>query len=303
MLFHSPLGVLFTFPSRYLFAIGHRRVFSLGGWSPLLRAGFHVPGATRESDPGARPRLRVRGSHPVSPAFPGRSAAARIGMPRLRREARRQIRPTTPLQQRPHGLHVQRFGLGAVSLAATPAISVDFSSSGYLDVSVPRVASSRPISFGRGWQGIGPAGFPHSETSGSKAVCASPKLIAACRVLLRLPVPRHPPCALGIFSIGPPAPHRGGGSGGRGPGSGARLFRRSIRGLPRRSAGRHFKRYATVKVREGPCGPPKACAPWKPDAADGRGQRGAPLGACFRSKGGSFPLDLSALLCVSLERR
>ena len=46
VLFHSPLGVLFTFPSRYWFAIGHGRVFSLGGWSPLLRTGFHVPGPT-----------------------------------------------------------------------------------------------------------------------------------------------------------------------------------------------------------------------------------------------------------------
>ena len=43
------------------------------------------------------------------------------------------------------------------------------------------------------------AGFPHSEIFGSMAVCASPKLIAACRVLHRLPVPRHPPCALNIF--------------------------------------------------------------------------------------------------------
>ena len=47
VLFHSPLGVLFTFPSRYWFAIGHRRVFSLGGWSPRLPTGFHVPGRTR----------------------------------------------------------------------------------------------------------------------------------------------------------------------------------------------------------------------------------------------------------------
>ena len=44
-----------------------------------------------------------------------------------------------------------------------------------------------------------PSGFPHSEISGSKVVCTSPKLIAACRVLHRLPVPRHPPCALNIF--------------------------------------------------------------------------------------------------------
>ncbi len=39
-------------------------------------------------------------------------------------------------------------------------------------------------------------GLLHSETSGSKLVCSSPKLIAAYRVLHRLPVPRHPSCAL-----------------------------------------------------------------------------------------------------------
>ena len=52
VLFHSPPGVLFTFPSRYSCAIGHRRVFRLGGWSPLLPTGFHVSGGTR----GARLR-------------------------------------------------------------------------------------------------------------------------------------------------------------------------------------------------------------------------------------------------------
>ena len=77
VLFHSPLGVLFTFPSRYWFAIGHRRVFSLGGWSPLLRTGFHVPGATRVPHSEAA-GIRVRGSHPLRPAFPGRSASAQL---------------------------------------------------------------------------------------------------------------------------------------------------------------------------------------------------------------------------------
>ena len=47
VLFHSPPGVLFTFPSRYWCAIGHWRVFRLGGWSPLLPTGFHVSGGTR----------------------------------------------------------------------------------------------------------------------------------------------------------------------------------------------------------------------------------------------------------------
>ena len=46
VLFHSPLGVLFTFPSRYSSTIGHRRVLSLGGWSPLIPTGFHVSGGT-----------------------------------------------------------------------------------------------------------------------------------------------------------------------------------------------------------------------------------------------------------------
>ena len=40
------------------------------------------------------------------------------------------------------------------------------------------------------------AGFPHSEISGSMLICSSPKLIAACRVLHRLLMPRHSPCAL-----------------------------------------------------------------------------------------------------------
>ena len=56
--------------------------------------------------------------------------------------------------------------------------------------------------------GSSAAGFAHSETPGSKAVCASPGTIAACRVLRRLPAPRHPPCARDTF----PRPSRGAGA-------------------------------------------------------------------------------------------
>ncbi len=38
--------------------------------------------------------------------------------------------------------------------------------------------------------------LPHSEISGSKCICHSPKLIAAYHVLHRLLAPRHPLCAL-----------------------------------------------------------------------------------------------------------
>ena len=39
--------MLFTFPSRYWCAIGHRGVLRLGGWSPHVQTGFHVPRPTR----------------------------------------------------------------------------------------------------------------------------------------------------------------------------------------------------------------------------------------------------------------
>jgi hypothetical protein len=41
------IGVLFTFPSRYLFTIGHMGVLRLGGWSPHVQTGFHVPRPTQ----------------------------------------------------------------------------------------------------------------------------------------------------------------------------------------------------------------------------------------------------------------
>src|SRR2546423_15498702 len=41
-----------------------------------------------------------------------------------------------------------------------------------------------------------PAGFPHSDISGSTPACDSPELFAANHVLHRLLTPRHSSCAL-----------------------------------------------------------------------------------------------------------
>ena len=49
VLFHSPPGVLFTFPSRYCFTIGHQVVFSLWGWSPILHTRFPVSRTTLDT--------------------------------------------------------------------------------------------------------------------------------------------------------------------------------------------------------------------------------------------------------------
>ena len=98
------------------------------------------------------------------------------------------------MQSEPHGARTMVWALPR-SLAATYGIDVSFSSSGYLDVSVPRVP------FHKLWihlwmTVVHTAGFPHSEISGSKDICSSPKLFAAYHVFHRLLVPRHPPCAL-----------------------------------------------------------------------------------------------------------
>ena len=74
VLFHSPLGVLFTFPSRYWSTIGHTRVFSLGEWSPRFHTGFPVSGITQEADSQGQCGFRLRGFNPVPSAFPGRLA-------------------------------------------------------------------------------------------------------------------------------------------------------------------------------------------------------------------------------------
>ena len=138
---------------------------ALEGGPPLLPTGFHVPGGTRVP-PTEAARVRVRGSHPVPPAFPGRSASAPLS------DSAHGLRPVDRRSRNPHAATPSSYELawvwaGPVSLAATPGISVDFSSSGYLDVSVPPVASSRLLvrarvaRHGPGW--VSPFGNPRIE--------------------------------------------------------------------------------------------------------------------------------------------
>ena len=114
---------------------------------------------------GSRPLrtdFRLPGSHRLWRAFPGPSAnrSSFFDGPQPQR-----INPLVwPLPR---------------SLATTSGISVDFSSSPYLDVSVQAVP----------------------DISGSTVICTSPKLFAACHVLHRLLMPRHSPCALSSLTL------------------------------------------------------------------------------------------------------
>ena len=98
-------------------------------------------------------------------------------------------RPTTPSNRS------RMVWAPSLSLAATDEIDLSFFSSGYLDVSVPRVPF-HALWIGAWMTEVSSAGFPHSEISGSMDICSSPKLFAAYHVFLRPLVPRHPPCAL-----------------------------------------------------------------------------------------------------------
>jgi hypothetical protein len=124
VLFHSPPGVLFTFPSRYWFTIGRQVVFSLRGWSPQIPTGFHVSRGTWDTLCSF-----VFSSTGVLPPMPGLSSPLRL------KQISRDESPATPIIRR---LLVWAFPR---SLAATYGITIVFFSSGYLDVSVPRVAS------------------------------------------------------------------------------------------------------------------------------------------------------------------
>ena len=49
--------------------------------------------------------------------------------------------------------------------------------------------------------GIAPDGFPHSDIRGSSGICPSPRLFAACHVLLRLREPQASPVRPCSFSL------------------------------------------------------------------------------------------------------
>ena len=122
------------------------------------------------------------------------------------RHQRTDAGPTTPGRPRPTGFGlcpVRSPLLGVSLLFSLPPATKMFQFAGFASAHSARMTGHHP------------AGLPHSDTPGSKAACASPGIFAACRVLHRLPEPRHPPCALSFFlrltHIAPSLTIRGGG--------------------------------------------------------------------------------------------
>ena len=160
-----------------LCAIGHQGVFSLTGWSPRLQSRFHVSRPTL--DTAMSTHLSLTGLSPSLAGFPKTVLLNLLN----------QLCGPNP------GMHASRFGLFRFRSPLLTESHVVFSSSGYLDVSVHRVPFLK-LCIGLRILEVCSSGFPHSDISGSKDICSSPKLFAAYHVFHRLLVPRHPPYAL-----------------------------------------------------------------------------------------------------------
>ena len=118
---------------------------------------------------GSRRSLPVRGCHPLWPAFPDGSGYPDVttGLVRVR----------SPL-------------LAESRLMSFPPGTEMFQFPGF---------ASPAYGFSGRYRRSG--GLPHSEIHGSKPARGSPWLIAACHVLHRLSVPRHPPDALQTLDL------------------------------------------------------------------------------------------------------
>ena len=181
VLFHSPPGVLFTFPSQYSALSVTKEYLALRGGPRSFPQGFSclvllwIPPCSSD--------FHLRGFHSLWPDFPIRSVSLLKSFPR----------------SEPRNARISVWAL-PVPLAATPGIILIFSSSGYLDVSVRRVPCHNLWIQLWSHEGFS-CRFPHSDICGSMDICSSPQLFAAYHVFHRLLVPRHPPCALFSLTI------------------------------------------------------------------------------------------------------
>src|SRR5690348_12523943 len=96
----------------------------------------------------------------------------------------------------PPGYHTIAVWADPFSLAATKGVAVAFFSSGYSDVSIPPVPSTRPMCSGGSNTPLRVLGFPIRTSTDRRSVDSSPWLFAVTHVLHRLQAPRHPPLAL-----------------------------------------------------------------------------------------------------------
>ena len=155
-------------------------VSSLGGWAPLIPAGFHV--SRRTWDTG---RVAWGLGYGAFTRYGRLFQTVRLLFANPSAYTGSARRPHDPLHATACPYTCKVWAL-AVSLAATKAIAFAFFSSGYLDVSVPPVPVTR-LCVQRGT----------IRRSPDRSLATAPRSLSQLtRVLPRLLAPRHPPYAL-----------------------------------------------------------------------------------------------------------
>ena len=145
--------MLFTFPSRYWFAIGLTRVFSLAGWARRIHTGLHVSRTTQDttrllnaSDKGLSPAMVQ-----LSRCFSSHSAYHGVVLQPPRCVA------TTRVWAVPRSLATTR---GIISLFSLPAGTKMFQFPAFASLQKARMT------------GLQPDGLSHSEITGSRDICS-----------------------------------------------------------------------------------------------------------------------------------
>ena len=173
--------MLFTFPSRYSFAIGLSVVFSLSGWSPIIQPEFLVFRPTQVPDFHSTPGFAYG-------TFTLYGLSFQNSLATFSYEIRRALLPRKGLIPSRFGLLRFRSPLLAQSLLLSfPPGNEMFQFPGFA-----------PSLFGRMTASL-PPGCPIRRSAAVTGMCPLPRLIAACHVLLRFREPRHPSCALVSF--------------------------------------------------------------------------------------------------------
>jgi hypothetical protein len=190
VLFHSGHPGSFHLSLTVLVHYRSSKVFSLGEWTPLLPTGLACPVVLKL--PTGAPPLSDTG---LSPPLVGLSSAFLLAVWFLTPRGWCSS-PRRRLQPRPRNAYTLARGRFGLFPFRSPLLGICSLFLGVLRCfSSPR-ALLYAYAFSVGCPGIPPGGFPHSDISGSTLIGSSPKLFAACHVLLRPLTPRHPPYAL-----------------------------------------------------------------------------------------------------------
>jgi hypothetical protein len=145
--------------------------------------------------------FRLRGSHPLWPWFPPRSAKADT---HSGRSVTRPGMASNPAAATATAYTRPRFGLFPVRSPLLRESRLISTPRGTKMFQFPRFPSPT-YGFSRRCRGMTPCTLPHSGIPGSSPADGSPRLFAANHALHRLLAPRHPPCALRSAA---PAPSR-----------------------------------------------------------------------------------------------